>query len=124
MAFSEGVPSYVQHLCHETWYITKESANIETAQKALQEKILPNLSAGFQTIWDRIKSSEQRKLLIGIANEKGASIYSKDFIEKYRLKSPGHVRKAITALEGAGLIEDNRILDLFFREWIKLSFSI
>jgi DNA-binding MarR family transcriptional regulator len=73
-------------------------------------------------IWNGIKSEEQKKLLIGIANEKQPQIYSQNFIAKYELKTLGHVRKAIKSLERMGLIEGNRIWDIFFREWVKRNF--
>ena len=69
-----------------------------------------------------LKSKEQKKLLVGIANEHQLQIYSQKFIAKYELKSPGHVRKALKSLEGMGLIERNKIWDIFFREWVKRNF--
>jgi len=89
--FSKGIPYYVQHMSHEVWYITKKEADIRTAKKCLEERILPPLATGFQAIWNRIKSDEQKRLLIGIANEIDPQIYSQGFIKKYDLKSGGHV---------------------------------
>jgi len=120
--FSEGIPYYVQHMCHEVWYITEKEANKEIVEKALEERILPSLFSGFQVIWNGIKSEEQKKLLIGIANAKQPQIYSQNFIAKYELKTPGHVGKAIKSLERMGLIEGNKIWDIFFREWVKRNF--
>ncbi len=120
--FSEGIPYYVQHICHEVWYMAEKEVKRELVEKVIGERILPGLSSGFEVIWKGIKSEGQRKLLIGIANENQPQIYSHRFIEKYRLKSPGHVRKAIKSLEGIGLIEEDRIWDIFFREWVKQNF--
>jgi len=122
--FSKGIPYYVQHMSHEVWYITKKEADIRTAKKCLEERILPPLATGFQAIWNRIKSDEQKRLLIGIANEIDPQIYSQGFIKKYDLKSGGHVRKAIKSLEKVELIEKNRIQDPFFKEWVKTNFFI
>ncbi|MEA2054986.1 MAG: ATP-binding protein [Candidatus Thermoplasmatota archaeon] len=121
--FSDGIPYYVQHICHEVWYITEKVAKIKTVEESLKERILPGLSSGFHTIWNEIKSEAQRKLLIGLANEENPKIYSHNFIEKYGLKLPGNVGKAVKSLEKTGLIEKNRIWDLFFKEWIKMNFS-
>jgi len=120
--FSGGIPYYVQHICHEVWYMSEEEAKKELVEKSIEERILPGLSSGFEVIWKGLKSEGQRKLLIGIANEKQPQIYSQRFIEKYDLKSPGHVRKAIKSLQGVGLIEEGRIWDIFFREWVRLNF--
>lgn len=121
--FSEGIPYYVQHICHEVWYMTKENADKKIVEKCLKERILPGLSGGFITIWNQIKSMEQRKLLIGIANEKHPRIYSHEFITKYELKSPGHVGKSVKSLQGMGLVEKNDISDVFLKEWVKMNFS-
>lgn len=122
--FSKGIPYYVQHISHEVWYIAKKEVDVRTVKKCLAEKILPSLASGFQAIWNRIKSDEQKRLLIGIANEADPQIYSQGFIKKYDLKSPGHVRKAIKSLERVELIEKNRIQDPFFKEWAKMNFSV
>jgi len=122
--FSEGIPHYMQHLCHESWYLTEDTANLETVKSALEDKIIPTLSSGFQTIWDKIKSDEQRTLLIALAQETNPAIYSYEFIDEYNLKMPGHVKRAAGSLEKKGLIEKNKIWDLFFREWLKTSFAL
>ena len=122
--FSRGIPYNVQHLCHEIWYATDSKANLGLVKKILYEKILPSLNDGFQTIWEDINSYEQRKLLIGLANESKPRIYSQDFIKKYDLKTPSHVRKALRSLEEAGIVDENKIQDPFFEEWVKKKFIL
>lgn len=122
--FSKGIPHYVQHLSHEVWYMTTKEATIETINICLKERILPSLSSGFQAIWNRLKSDEQKRVLIGLANETTPQIYSQGFIKKYDLKTPSHVRKAVKSLEETELLEKNNIWDPFFKEWIKINFSI
>ena len=122
--FSKGIPYYVQHLSHEVWYVTNKEADVRSVKKCLMEKVLPPLATGFQAIWNRIKSDEQKRLLIGIANETDPQIYSQRFIKKYDLKSPGHIRKAIKSLEKFELIDKNSIQDPFFEEWVKINFFI
>jgi len=122
--FNRGIPYNVQHLCHETWYATDSKANLGLVKKILYEKILPSLNDGFQTIWEDINSYEQRKLLIGLANESKPRIYSQDFIKKYDLKTPSHVRKALKSLEEAGIVDENKIQDPFFEEWVKKKFIL
>ncbi len=121
--FSRGVPYYVQHICHEVWYMTGEVADIGLVEQCLNDRILPVLSSGFQTIWNRIRSQGQRRLLIGVANEDHPKIYSQGFIGRYELKSPAHVEKAVKSLNRAGLMDGNEIEDIFFAEWVRANFS-
>ena len=121
--FSRGVPYYVQYICHDVWYMTRTIADVGVVERCLKDRILPSLSSGFQMIWSRIRSRERRKLLIGVANENQPRIYSQKFIEMYELKSPGHVGKAVRALNVAGLMDRNAIEDVFFEEWVRVTFS-
>ena len=57
-----------------------------------------------------------------IAFDEFQEIEHLDGLEPEKLKSPGHVRKALKSLEGMGLIERNKIWDIFFREWVKRNF--
>lgn len=116
-AFSEGIPSYVQQICHEVWNLNS-IVDMNVIKKAM-DNVLRTMDSGFRTIWEYISSNEQRMLLIGLSKEEAAKIYSNEFIKKYNLKSPGHVRKAVKLLEKARLVENNRISDLFFREWLR-----
>lgn len=117
--FSEGIPYYVQCLCHESWYLADKEITEQTINEALFEKMLPVLSLGFEIIWNKIRSEIQRKLLLGMANEDKKVDYSIKFISKYNLKSSSHVNKAIIALEKLGLVYNRQIADFFFRDWIK-----
>ncbi|PIV67838.1 MAG: hypothetical protein COS08_08145 [Euryarchaeota archaeon CG01_land_8_20_14_3_00_38_12] len=116
--FSEGIPFYVQCICHEAWYLTEKKITKETIKQALDEKILSSLTPGFEMVWNKIRSEMQRRLLLAMAVEDKAG-YSISFIEKYKLKSSGHVKKSLGALEKSGLVYNMRIDDFFFREWIK-----
>jgi hypothetical protein len=116
--FSEGIPFYVQCICHEAWYLSEKKITEKTIKQALDEKILSSLTPGFEIVWNKIRSEMQRRLLLAMAVEDKAD-YSMAFIEKYKLKSSGHVKKALEALEKSGLVYNMRIDDFFFREWIK-----
>ena len=117
--FSEGIPYYIQCLCHESWYLAEREITEQTIHEALEEKILPALSGGFEIIWKKIRSESQRKLLLGMTWEDKKVGYSLNFIRKYDLKSTSHVKKALGALENIGLVHERRITDFLFREWIK-----
>ena len=125
VAFSEGIPFYVQCLCHEAWYGSESRISPESVRGAMEQKILPMLSAGYSIIWNRINGSVQRKLLIGLAKDDGLirsgerKVYSKEFIRDHDLTSSASVRKAMKALDGMDLVYENRISDFFFRDWLK-----
>lgn len=115
--FSEGIPFYVQAICHEAWDLS-DIVDIKVAKEAL-ENIISSLNSGFELIWRDIKSDYQRKVLVIMAIEDRNFVQSTEFIEKYELKTLAHLRKATDALEKKGLIYQNRIEDFLFREWIK-----
>ncbi|MEM2866606.1 MAG: ATP-binding protein [Candidatus Hadarchaeales archaeon] len=117
--FSEGIPFYVQALCHEAWNIGG-NVDIETARKAMG-KIISSFSSGYDLIWRSIKSEYQRKVLVAMAVEDRSFAPNMELIEKYELKTAAHLRKAMDALQEKGLICQNRIEDFIFREWIKLT---
>ncbi|HEC86270.1 MAG TPA: ATP-binding protein [Thermoplasmatales archaeon] len=119
---SRGIPYNAQYLCHEVWYMADREIDTNFVKEVFYKKIIPSLDDSFQVMWGSIGSHEQRKLLIGLANEKEPKIYSQSFIEKYDLKTPSHVRKALKSLEENGIIEENRIQDPFFEEWIRSKF--
>ena len=119
--FSEGIPFYVQAMCHEAWNLG--DVDLKTAKIAL-ENIISSLGSGFEIIWRGIRSEYQRKLLVILTMEDGHFEPNTEFIEKYRLKTLAHLRKAMESLEKKGLIYQNRIEDFFFREWIRREKSI
>lgn len=67
----------------------------------------------------KLKSRDQKNLLLGLSAEPNANIFSTAFIEKYGLKTASNVKKVYGALEGKGLIEKGSIVELFFVEWIR-----
>ncbi|MEM4308569.1 MAG: ATP-binding protein [Thermoplasmata archaeon] len=115
--FSEGIPFYVQAVCHEAWNLS-DNVDIGIAKRAL-ENTISSFSSGFELIWRDIKSGDQRKALIGIALEDKRFVPNREFIEKYGFRTQAHLRKAMNALEKRALIYENRIEDFFLREWIK-----
>jgi hypothetical protein len=115
--FSEGIPFYVQAICHEAWNLGNK-IDLKITKKAL-ENIISSFGSGFELIWNNIRSEYQRRLLLIMAKEDKTFKPTTEFIEKYELKSFAHVGKAIKSLEKRGLVHENRIADFFFREWIK-----
>ncbi|MEA2054830.1 MAG: ATP-binding protein [Candidatus Thermoplasmatota archaeon] len=117
LAFSEGIPFYVQAICHEVWNLGNK-IDLKKAKRALDE-VISSFSPGFELIWNNIGSEYQKKLLVIMAGRDKDFELNTEFIEKHGLKSFAHIRKAIQSLEKRGMIYKNRIADFFFREWIK-----
>jgi|GEM_PF-2951702 len=54
------------------------------------------------------------------ANAKGdVSVFSGDFMEKYELKTHSHVQRLVKSLEKKGVLDEGKIVDIFFKEWLK-----
>ena len=115
--FSEGIPFYVQAICHEAWNLA-ENIDLKVVKKAM-DNLISSFSPGFEIIWRNVRSEYQRRLLIIMAIEDKNFKPNTKFIEEHDLKSFAHIRKAIITLEKMGIIHENRIADFFFREWIK-----
>jgi len=109
-------PSFTQQLCYELWFMSRTVEEKSTVEKAV-ENIIFHERIHYLEIWENL-TYLQRRLLEGLAKEE-IGPYSMEFISKYGLRSPAHVRKALKLLEKRGLVEKNKISDIFFREWIK-----
>lgn len=111
-------PYITQQLCHELWYLTEKNAEKELVPKAVNN-IITKQKDTFETLWDSIRAKSQKNLLIGLAKEPDANVYSREFIDKYNLASAAHVQKALRQLKKKRIIENGKLADLFFQEWIK-----
>lgn len=118
LKFTSCHPYITQQLCHELWYITEKNAEKEFIAKAVNNIIIKQKDT-FETLWDSMKAKSQKALLIGLAKEPDANIYSREFIEKYSLASSAHVQKALRQLGKKRIVENGKIADVFFQEWIK-----
>ena len=118
---TKGHPYYTQKLCHELWYISNRIDEPVYVENAI-ERIVAHQKNAYERIWDEIKSKTQRNLLVGIAKEKAPSIYSAEFIERYKLKTQSHVQRAMALLENRSMLENGEIIDIFLKEWLKKRF--
>jgi len=118
LEFTRCHPYATQQLCHELWYITEKNVEKELVIKAINN-IITKQKDTFERLWDSMRSKSQKTLLTGLAEEPDANIYSKEFIEKYNLVSSAHVQKAIKQLRKKRIIENGKIADIFFTEWLK-----
>jgi len=114
---TEGHPYYTQQLCYGMWFISKNVKDASLVEKAMRE-ILAHEQVNYLKIWDGL-SIPQRRLLTGLAREEHPNVYSADFIDEYTLKTPSRVQRALESLESKGIIDENKITDIFFREWLK-----
>jgi len=117
LELTDGHPYFTQQLCHELWFITRDVKSWQQVERAI-DNILAHYGVEYERTWDGLPSL-QRSLLIGLAKEPSLSPYSSDFIERYGVKTSAHVQRGLKSLETKGLTEDGRILDIFFKEWIK-----
>jgi len=119
-------PYYTQQLCHEIFNIcfSKKRVSIITAKdiELAKDKCILAQSYAYSTIWDGL-AGRQKDLVLALALNPEANIYSQDFLSKYQLGTPATVQTAVKALEKKGLLERQNgnysISDIFFVEWIK-----
>jgi len=118
LEFTEGHPYFTQQLCHELWNLSKDVGDPSMVRRAV-EIVLRHYGVEYERIWDGLRSRTQRNLLLGLSRELGPNVYSVDFITKYQLKTVAHVQRSLKLLESKGLIENCRITDIFFAEWLR-----
>lgn len=111
-----GHPSFTQQLCYELWFISKRADDESLVEKAVAS-IITHEERHYLKMWENV-TSLQRKLLEGLAKEE-IGPYSQRFISKYGLRSPANVRRGLELLEKKGLVEEGKIPDIFFKEWLR-----
>jgi len=75
----------------------------------------------YEALWDGI-TQKQREALIALASEDPTSLFSREFLEKWRL-GVSSLQSSLKALEKRGVLEKGeqgkyRFDDEFFRLWI------
>lgn len=114
---TEGHPYYTQQLCYELWFISKRVADRAPVQKAI-DKIMMHEKKNYLETMSSL-TPLQRRFLRGLAVESGVSVFSSDFVEKYELKTHSHVQRLIKSLERKGVLDESKIVDIFFKEWLR-----
>ncbi|MBW1714839.1 MAG: hypothetical protein JRJ77_03295 [Deltaproteobacteria bacterium] len=116
------MPYNIQRIAHNIWEEARDSRLIG---KALVDKaicvIINQESLNYEALWDGI-SQKQRELLIALAKDDPDGIFSKDFIERWRL-GVSSIQASLKALESRGILDRQkqgkyRFDDEFFRLWI------
>ncbi|MBE9579985.1 MAG: hypothetical protein IMF18_00005 [Proteobacteria bacterium] len=116
------IPYNIQRIAHNIWEKASESkkAGNASVDKAI-ETIVNQESMNYEALWDGL-SQKQRELLIGLAEDDPATVFSKDFTERWRL-AVSSIQASLRALENKGIVEKEkqgkyRFDDEFFRLWI------
>lgn len=116
-------PYYTQQLCHEIFNIcfSKKGVTSKDIEIAM-DKCISAQSYAYSTIWDGL-SGKQKDLILALALNPEANIYSQEFLTEHELGAPATVQTAVKALEKKGLLDRQNgsysISDIFFVEWIK-----
>lgn len=116
LSITGGHPSFTQQLCYELWFMSKKVDDESPVEEAVRS-IITHEKRHYIKIWENV-TLLQRRLLEGLAKEE-IGPYSQEFISKYGLRSPANVRRGLELLEKRGLVEDGKIPDVFFREWVR-----
>ena len=116
LSITGGHPSFTQQLCYELWFMLKKVEDESLVEGAVRS-IVAHEKRHYLKIWENV-TPLQRRLLQGLAKEE-IGPYSQEFISKYGLRSPANVRRGLELLEKRGLVEEGKIPDIFFKEWLR-----
>ena len=126
---TDGHPKYTQHFCEALWGQTEQDTQIsENDINIARDKVLMEDSYAYTVIVENL-TNNQRRLLVGLAVEgKNVSIWSKEFMNKYRLSGQSSVQKAINSLQKKDLVDKVQdgyiILDRFFKLWLAREYAV
>jgi len=115
-------PYYTQQLCHELWELglRRKEVTEKSIDLAVKEVVTHNLYA-YNTIWDNLPTN-QRSLLLGLAESLQVDHFSHEFVVRYKLKTASNIQRSVRALEEKELLEreDEKytIVDPFLRVWL------
>lgn len=119
------IPYNIQRIAHALW---EEARGSKVIKKALVDKaiwiIIDQESTSYEALWDSI-SQKQREVLMALAKDDPVGIFSKDFVERWRIGASS-IQASLKALENRGVLEKERagkyrFSDEFFRLWIARS---
>ena len=119
-----GHPFYTQHLCHAIWEICETGSQVtEETIECATRLLLDRESYAYTALWESL-APNQRRFLMGIAGEpEGVKVFASDFLQRYNLRSPSNVQRAVEPLLTRDVIDRSDgsyvIGDPFFKIWIK-----
>ena len=118
-----GHPFYTQHLCHAIWEICETGSQVtEETIECATRLLLDRESYAYTALWESL-APNQRRFLMGIAGEpEGVKVFASDFLQRYNLRSPSNVQRAVEPLLTRDVIDRSDgsyvIGDPFFKIWI------
>ena len=124
LLFTDYHPYYTQQICHELYIIQDKGVLKKGLIKKAIDNIVAEHNADYKRWWNELDNTE-RKIVIGVT-EGSDNITSKDFIQKYGIKTASTAGSAVGRLIDKGIIvrrykENTAIEDPFWKEWILLN---
>lgn len=102
------------------------SATIESVTEVLAG-IIDSAGPAYNALWNQ-HNSRQKSLLLGLSADRGKSIYSEYFINRYGFGTATNLQAALRGLTAKSIIVKRGkkwdFADPFFREWIKGALSL
>lgn len=124
LAFTGYHPYYTQQICHEIYILQNKGIVKQGLIREAITNIITDHNADYKRWWNGLDNTE-RKLVIGIAAG-SENVTSKDFIQKYGIKTASTSGSALGRLIDKGIIsrcDKDRydIEDPFWKEWILIN---
>lgn len=125
--FSGGHPAHTQALLHAAWELCEPAVGVtEEVVEGSQELVLSRAGTAYARLWESL-TPNQRRFLLGLALEQGGEgsvqPFGREFVERYRLKSPSNVQRAAESLVARELLRRPggvfRFLDPLLAEWTR-----
>jgi AAA+ ATPase superfamily predicted ATPase len=123
LAATGGHPYATQELAYSTWELTgRRAAGVFEVEEALV-KVLRSEHNHFTGLWEEAPRS-QRLLLIALADEPTASIYSAAYHARHHLPANPTLQVAVKSLVAKELVGrgddgEYRVVEPFFTEWLQ-----
>jgi hypothetical protein len=119
---ASDIPHYIQLLASEIWQDTVNDQSIITKEMIdkCTQKVLENKSDYYMELFDR--QSQSRKQLLQALTVEGKSIFSGEYIKKYRLPAASTLQRSVKEMINNGIIEkvanEYFIADPFFKMFV------
>lgn len=122
---SESHPYFTQRLCYEVFELMKgahrDVVEISDINEAL-DRCVKSQTYAFSVILDNCNVN-QRQFLAALAEHGNASVFSREFINKYDFGTGAFIQRAVSGLVDKGILEKEdsvvNFSDVFFRHWLR-----
>ncbi len=118
---ADNIPYYVQYLAFEVVECGLMRRRIDEESIGIaMERMMTNQDDYFRTLWESVSYTQQQTLLALVRENTG--IYSKAFLDRYKLQTVSGVQRSVSVLMQKGIIdkvgEEYVMEDPFFRRWL------